>query len=121
MNKPNQLTRNEIESIQKKIKWEVIFLMFLMFILGIIGTIWYISMTPAPVLTCPPSDNVLGIYTNNSFDFKGEWIHLNVNSMNYSQCVSTASHECGHEYFARLCQTNDATCKQIEDYLAANQ
>jgi len=44
-----------------------------------------------------------------------DWVCVNVNGMSYSRCMEVASHECGHEIFASLCEDNPEVCLKVEE------
>ena len=59
---------------------------------------------------------ILGLYSRgyDSYgDFKGEWIHINVNDKDIKQSLETCQHEVGHEIFARICQDNMTKCLEV--------
>jgi len=118
------MNREELIDVNKRIKSYkkgAMLLMFLAFLLGVLITAayyeFYNSRQPIPQIVTQTNE-VIGLYTSDKFDFPGQWIHVKIEGLTYSTCVSTAQHECGHAYFAQLCETHDETCKQIENYLA---
>lgn len=49
------------------------------------------------------SEHLLGLWTNNDplLWSSTEWIHINVNEMNYERCIIVSQHECGHSLYHR--------------------
>lgn len=113
----NEIVSEEVKKRLKKVEKETYLLMFVTLLLGVLCTSAYYEFTKQPQII-QTTNEVVGLYTNNKFDFSGQWIHVKVDGMTYSQCVSVVQHECGHAFFAQLCQTHDEVCQQIEDYLA---
>ncbi|VVB78570.1 Uncharacterised protein [uncultured archaeon] len=53
-----------------------------------------------------------------NIDSSGEWVCINVDkNMDYNDCISTASHECGHELFARKCENDPKICFKLTEQL----
>lgn len=50
-------------------------------------------------------------------DQGGDWVCINVRGMNYNDCVEISQHECAHELFAELCETNSSICKTTQEII----
>ncbi len=51
--------------------------------------------------------------TTKFYDQKGDWVCANVEGMSFKRCVEVASHECGHELFAEMCERNKTKCEEL--------
>jgi len=60
---------------------------------------------------------LVGLWTSNACDFKGEWVHVNIDGMKYEKCVEIVRHECAHELWAEVCEKNDELCIKGQELL----
>lgn len=62
-------------------------------------------------------DPYVGLFSrNNSINgvyYPGDWIHVNVNSLNYTRALEVCKHEVGHEIFAEVCENNFDKCLEM--------
>ena len=54
-----------------------------------------------------------GLYTKNSCNFEGEWVHVNIGNMSFKRALEVCQHEVGHEIFAEICEKNFTKCLNI--------
>jgi len=88
---------------------QIVLIAIIIFVVGI-GLGAYINDTTS-IKTCP---SIQGLWTSNSFDFQGQWVHVRVDNMkNISQALDNCEHEVAHEIFARTCETNITPCLEI--------
>jgi len=52
-----------------------------------------------------------------TLDEYGDWVCSNVKGFTYDRCVEVAQHECAHEIFAEVCETNTELCHKTEELL----
>ncbi len=48
-----------------------------------------------------------GLWTRNKFNFKGSWVHVNINDMDFERAVEFCKHETFHEIFAECGEKNE--------------
>lgn len=57
--------------------------------------------------------SIQGLWTSNSFDFKGQWVHVRVDNTNITDALNNCEHEVSHEIFSRVCSKNITPCMNI--------
>lgn len=55
---------------------------------------------------------IQGLYTGNNSGIwmNGDWVHINIQNLNYTNAQHACLHEVGHEIFARECADNETKC-----------
>ena len=50
-----------------------------------------------------------GFWTKDSFEFEGDWIHINVKNMSFERAMQVCKHETFHEIWAECGEANNLT------------
>jgi len=120
------MNREELIDVNKRIKsYEkgAMLLMFLAFLLGVLITSAYYEFynsRPIPQIVTQTNE-VIGLYTSDKFDFPGQWIHVRVDGIPWKQALITCQHEVTHEIVARMGGKNWTKVYELAESLSGGE
>ena len=100
------------QQTKEKLSYVMFVLFFIVsgFLLGWIGNNLYKDMINRRTLNglwIPEKNESEALNIAYKMDKISNWVCINTKGMDYNDCENTASHECGHEVWSKLCEKNN--------------